>query len=261
MSISSPISIIFTSFKSDKKENTSMLNDKEKEVSVPEEKCCGGSMIDIFREIIELSNIKNYFVYSVPDGFYGGVVSCPNNSRADPTKCQWNGLFNELIQNRADLAVTALTFNSDRAAVADLTEYIDLSPPGIVRSRKTRKQPLITSDYVNVVNPDLAVTLAMTFVGLYIAVLIIEHSSNQSKKRSFYTVHEILTYLSGLTFQRDLGGRNPYFWSARIPCLMYAFGTTIIMTTYTANLTAKGVVMVESDFKELKDDRVRQSIP
>ena len=212
-------------------------------------------MIQIFMEIIEMAGIKNYYVYIVPDGYYGGVVSCPNN-QSDPTECQWNGLFNELIQDRADLAVTSLTFNSARAAVADFPEYIDLSQLGIVRSRKTRQQSLFTAEYIKTVDPKTAWTLAITFLVLYIAVLIIENSSNLSQKRTFYTIHEILTYLGGLTFQRDLGGRNPYFWPSRIPCLMYAFGTTIVMTTYTANLTAKGVVVVESDFKGLKDERV-----
>ena len=212
-------------------------------------------MIQLFLEIIEMSGIKNFHLYVVPDGFYGGMVSCPSN-RSNPTECQWNGLFNELIQDRADVALTALTFNSDRAAVADLPEYIDLSQLGIVRSRKTRQKSLFTAEYIKTVDPTTAWTLAVTFLVLYIAVLIIENSSNLSQKRTFYTIHEILTYLGGLTFQRDLGGRNPYFWSSRIPCLMYAFGTTIVMTAYTANLTAKGVVVVESDFKGLKDERV-----
>ena len=224
-------------------------------------------MIEIFMAVINLSNIKNYMVYGVPDGFYGGIVSCPENDHnqninntmtltPDPTTCQWDGLINELIQDRADIAVSAITYNSDRAAVADFPEYIDMSAVAIVRNRKTRTRPLLTADYIGQVNPDLALFLCMTFITLYIAVLLIEHGSNLSQKRSFYTVHEILSYLGGLTFQRDLGGRNPYFWSARIPCLMYAIATTIFMTTYTANLTAKGVVVTESDFKGLNDPRV-----
>ncbi|XP_066927024.1 glutamate receptor ionotropic, NMDA 1-like [Clytia hemisphaerica] len=221
-----------------------------------ERKCCTGSMIEIFLEVIKFAHIQKYMVYGVPDGRYGGIVSCPNNNFTDATKCQWDGLFNELLQGRADIAATSLTWTSARQAVADIPEYIDLSPLSIVMNREIRNKPIITWSYVKMVDSSLALTLLLTYFVLYIAVLIIEHASNIGNRRSFYTLHEILTYLGGLTFQRDLGGRNPFFWPSRVPSLMYAFATTIIMTTYTADLTAKGVVVEESNFKGMKDSRI-----
>ena len=216
-------------------------------------------MIEILMEILKLAGIKRFRIYGVPDDKYGAIVSCPGGDRTDLKKCQWSGLFNELLHNRADIAVTALTWNSDRATVADLPEFLNLSPMGIVRHQETRRTPLFNWAFLRAWDPYLALALLVTFLVLYISLLIIDNSSNVTKKRTFYTVHEILTYLSGLTFQRDLGGRNPYFWSARIPSIMYAFAMTIIMTNYTADLTAKGVVVKESDFNGLKDERVRKT--
>jgi len=222
--------------------------------------CCIGSMLEILKEFLNLARIKKFRIYGVPDDKYGAIVSCPGGDRKNISRCQWNGLFNELIHKRADMAVTALTWNSDRLAVSDTSEFLNLSPMGIVRHRESRKTTLFNWSFIQAWDPNLALALTMTFIALYISLLIIDNTSNLRRKRTFYTVHEILTYISGLTFQRDLGGRNPYFWSARIPSIMYAFATTIIMTSYTADLTAKGVVIVESDFNGLKDDRVGREL-
>ena len=218
--------------------------------------CCSGAVIEIFTEITKAAGIKNVFLYGVPDDRYGGIVSCPKNNYSDPTKCKWDGLFNELIQKRADVAVTGLTWNHARLTVSDFSEYIGMTPLGIVMHKTERNPPLIAWSFARNMDIRLAVAILVTFVLVYITLVTIENATNLYKIRSFYTVHETLTYLAGLLFQRDLGGRNPYFWSARVPSLLFAFATTIIMTTYTADLTAQGVVKKESSFNGIKDERV-----
>ena len=75
----------------------------------------------------------------------------------------------------------------------------------------------------------------------------------------YYPFREGLSYIGGIVFQRDLAGKAPLNWSARTLSIIYAVGMTIIMTSYTANLTARNISgNQDSGFKSLqKDERVR----
>ena len=69
------------------------------------------------------------------------------------------------------------------------------------------------------------------------------------------------TYMVGITFQRDLGGRNPTGVGARLAALLVAFGMVVGMTAYTAIMTATTVIKEERDpFRGMQDERVRLQV-
>ena len=73
----------------------------------------------------------------------------------------------------------------------------------------------------------------------------------------YYPTFESMTYIGGVTLQRDLGGQNPARLGARISAVIFAFGMVIVVTTYTAVLAAQSVQNQEKNpFLGSKDSRV-----
>ena len=66
-----------------------------------------------------------------------------------------------------------------------------------------------------------------------------------------------MTYTFGLTFQRDMGGTNPRMWSGRLVALGYASTMCIVVSLYTAGVTARSITQVVDDgFKGYEDEKV-----
>ena len=58
-----------------------------------------------------------------------------------------------------------------------------------------------------------------------------------------------------------MGATNPRMWSGRLVALGYAAAMTIIMSIYTARITADGIEgIVKDDFKGFDDERVSINI-
>ena len=66
-----------------------------------------------------------------------------------------------------------------------------------------------------------------------------------------------MSYISGVTLQRDLGGVNPKRPGTRLLAVAFAFVMVFIVTTYTAVLAAQSVQDQEQNpFEGSKDQRV-----
>ena len=78
-------------------------------------------------------------------------------------------------------------------------------------------------------------------------------------KHDYYPSRETFSYVAGIAFQRDLGGKPPWKWSARLIAIVYATAMTVLMTSYTANLTANNIKeSKDNKFKGFNDERVRR---
>ncbi|XP_074655180.1 glutamate receptor ionotropic, kainate 2-like [Tubulanus polymorphus] len=76
-----------------------------------------GFMKDILDELAnEISDLK-YNIYLVPDGKYGTKSMVGG-------KEQWNGMIEEILAKKADIAAAAMTISPDRLKVVDFTESI-----------------------------------------------------------------------------------------------------------------------------------------
>ena len=51
----------------------------------------------------------------------------------------------------------------------------------------------------------------------------------KSKLAERFSVREVMTYIFGLTFQRDIGAINPRMWSGYLVTLGYASAMTVIL--------------------------------
>ena len=80
----------------------------------------------------------------------------------------------------------------------------------------------------------------ITSVIIYLAERLIPLPSDKS------TAGNILTYAVGLLFQRDIGGLNPRNFGSRVVSTALAIALMIVMTTYTAVLTARNIVNIKT---------------
>ena len=191
-------------------------------------------------------------VYIVEDGFYGSKVNGT-----------WNGMIGDLNRGKADLAAAQLTVTKARSNVVEFVQpYTEVKQGIMMLNNKETKE--LAFHFFSFMETDLSWTfLGFAIIGLCV-VYIIEYISMRyqgrleeeaSNTRPLWM--ETFTYISGITFQRDLGGRNPKGTGARLTSVVVAFGMVVTMTAYTAVLTATTVKQEETDpFNGINDERV-----
>eukprot|EP00794_Sanderia_malayensis_P008227 gene8227-9107_t len=223
------------------------------------ETCCIGYLMDVLKKL----QTDLWFqpdLYIVQDGFYGAYS---NGS--------WNGMVGDLIRNKADVSIAALTNTKGRSEVVDFSEpYLEVSLAVLMLSNHKETLPFINFAFLNQISEELLwALLGVCIVGIILVFLLENLSRNLSRRPTaaketnakkglrHYSLRECFTYFSGLTFQRDLGGRNPKQLATRITAITFAFGMVVVMTTYTAILTASKVTSAESDpFLGFSDHRM-----
>ena len=208
--------------------------------------CCSGLLIDFLYLIIKDMNI-NYEIYTVEDGTFGGFV---NGS--------WTGIINDVYIGRADIGLQAITILSQRGRFVDFTEPVLASNLGIIRRVKEKSSlKVVNFVFLTHLGLTLCVAIAATFFAILIVIYTFENVIRVIIEEKLHATRDVFTYVSGLLFQRDLGGKHPKWWSARFPSIAFALAMTIIMSTYTAKLTATGIVYDDNDdFKGLRDNKV-----
>ena len=218
-------------------------------------KCCGGFLVELGLVVFDRLGYS-WSLYITPDGLFGSFANC--TSTDDYTTCTWTGMVNELIQNRADLALGMLTDTSQRMQVVDFTENILTTTIGIAIRIKQEELSFINWKFLQSLDWTLLSALPFKLFLVCCCLFIAERIVN--KKRFFpikYNKREAFSYGAGLTFQRDLAGKTPNFWAARIVAISYAVALTIIMSTYMANLTATNISLnLSNGFEGMKDEKV-----
>lgn len=229
----------------------------DKEGKSWEKRCCGGFLIELSLTIFEKLGYT-WLLKITPDGFFGSFENC--TSPNDYTTCDWTGMINELVQDRADLALGLLTDTSQRMQVVDFTENVLTTTIGIAIRLEQEELSFINWKFLQSLDWTLLSALPFKLIliccCLFIAERIVNKKQFHPKK---YNKREAFSYGAGLTFQRDLAGKTPNFWAARIVAISYAVSLTIIMSTYMANLTATNVSLdLSNGFKGMADEKVYQ---
>ncbi|MEO0688154.1 MAG: hypothetical protein AAFY76_24625, partial [Cyanobacteria bacterium J06649_11] len=218
-------------------------------------KCCGGFLVELSLMIFQRLGYT-WSLKITPDGFFGSFENC--TSPDDYRTCDWTGMINELVQDRADLALGLLTDTSQRMQVVDFTENVLTTTNGIAIRMEQEELSFINWKFLQSLDWTLLSTLPFKLILICCCLFIAERIVN---KRQFlplkYNKREAFSYGAGLTFQRDLAGKTPNFWAARLVAISYAVSLTIIMSTYMANLTATNVSLdLSNDFKGMSDEKV-----
>ena len=193
-----------------------------------EPSCCVGLVVDILLQVKEDLGI-NIYMYEVADRQWG--------SESNGT---WKGLIGEVLLRKADVAVQWLIVNTGRLRAVDFTEPFHEETVVLVAKYRNSPLPKLNLETFAAISVQswiliLCLTL-MTFVIIYWMERVISLKSN------FETGVQILAYVIGLLFQRDVGGLVPRNLGSRVVSVSLALALMIVMTAYTAVLTTQNIV-------------------
>ncbi|XP_017566057.1 glutamate receptor ionotropic, delta-1 isoform X1 [Pygocentrus nattereri] len=192
-----------------------------------------GFSIDVLDALAKILGFK-YDIYQVADSKYGSQL--PNGS--------WNGMIGELINKRADLAVSAITITPERENVVDFSKrYLDYSV-GILM-RKPEEKINIFSLFAPF---DLAVwaciAAAIPVVGVLIFLLTRMQSLRSQNPPGPHqppsmssSLHSAIWIVYGAFMQQ---GGDSVVGSVALRIVMGSWWlfTLIVCSSYTANLAA-----------------------
>ena len=190
--------------------------------------CCVGYCIDMLLQM-EIDLDVNTEVYLVEDSMFGAVVNGT-----------WVGLIGDIVRRKAEIAIGSITINEKRSIVVDFTDPFMAGGLSIATVNKKHLIPFFNNAAFSPLSSMLwftvfAIILVCSFM-LYISERLICLGINWK-----YSLTDSITYLSGLLFQRDIGGLNPRCLGSRTISIVFAIFTMIIMSTYSAVLTANAV--------------------
>ncbi|XP_057301012.1 glutamate receptor ionotropic, NMDA 2B-like [Hydractinia symbiolongicarpus] len=216
----------------------------QNESRLPVPRCCIGLCIDLLVFMESELEISTH-LYIVEDGAYGTEVNGT-----------YNGLVGDLITGKAELILAPLTMYATRAKRIMFSEPFRSNGVAIA----TVAQKIEYSFFSLKVFSPLTIQLwTATFLVAFLASIILscmEYCIHQ-KEQPFYPWSESILYQIGLVFQRDMGAQNPTQISTRIIAISVAIFMMILMSSYTAILTANKVINPHFfPIKGLKDEKI-----
>ncbi|KAF0308662.1 Ionotropic receptor 25a [Amphibalanus amphitrite] len=178
-----------------------------------------------------------YDIYEVKDGTYG-VMNEDN---------EWNGMIRELVDKKADIALSALSVMAERENVVDFTiPYYDLV--GITILMKKPKVVPALFKFLTVLETDVwgcilgAYFVTSILLSLFDRFSPYSYQNNREKyqeddeKREFSIKESLWFCMTSLTPQG--GGEAPKNMSGRLVAATWWLFGFIIIASYTANLAA-----------------------
>ena len=229
--------------------------DNNSEQNTPMKCCCTGFLIDLL-QWLEKDLSLSVELYLGRDGKYGAY-------NADSK--EWDGMIGDLLSNRADMALSALTTTRMRE------KYIDFSYPFF--HGETKLLISVTPVRVNVEIGFLApfdkalwIVFLATVSGVLATVWLMERISPNRQRIIFaekdtkFSLSTCMSYIWSNVVKLELEGKKPQSISARLTTAVFSFSTLIIITTYTAKLAASLVQLDgESPVTGIKDPKVTKT--
>ena len=221
---------------------------------IHERYCCSGFMFDVL-SLLEKDLKFQPDIYFVEDERYGAY------NRKTKT---WNGMINDIIQDKADMTLSMLTINEVRSRVVDYSHALLHSETKIMISIApadttfwdfafldpfSRNLWIVCVGSINIVLGALWALDRFSPYGHY------QHNYGLAKMR--FNIPACMSHVWSMVFKLQLDNATPRATSARFTSLIFAFFTLVITTTYTANLAAYLVKARESyPVSDIRDKQV-----
>ncbi|KAK1794369.1 hypothetical protein P4O66_011248 [Electrophorus voltai] len=192
-----------------------------------------GFSIDVLDALAKILGFK-YDIYQVADSKYGSQL--PNGS--------WNGMIGDLINKRADVAMSAITITPERENVVDFSKrYMDYSV-GILMRKPEEKINIFSLFAPFDLTVWACIAAAIPVVGVLIFLLTRMQSLRSQNPPGPHqsqpvtsTLHSAIWIVYGAFMQQ--GGDSPVGSVAlRIVMGSWWLFTLIVCSSYTANLAA-----------------------
>ncbi|XP_033237155.1 glutamate receptor ionotropic, kainate 2 isoform X4 [Drosophila pseudoobscura] len=197
-----------------------------------------GFCIDLLKAIAQQVGFQ-YKIELVPDNMYGVYI---------PETNSWNGIVQELMERRADLAVASMTINYARESVIDFTKPFMNLGIGILFKVPT-SQPTRLFSFMNPLAIEIWLYVLAAYILVSFALFVMARFSPYEWKNPHpcyketdivenqFSISNSFWFITG-TFLRQGSGLNPKATSTRIVGGCWFFFCLIIISSYTANLAA-----------------------
>ncbi|KAL9978811.1 hypothetical protein ACROYT_G016377 [Oculina patagonica] len=199
--------------------------------------CCFGASID-FLKFLQRDLGFDTEIYLTPDGQYG---------KSDSVNGTWNGIVNELISGKADLALD-LAESMDREKVIQTVYPCIASAMNILveKQRNYGEQVSVWYSWLKPFENDLWIAILVTCNLVLVVVWWLDRKSPKGyyhilkdSDEDAFTLLDAMSYIWGVAFSKDIGAeKTPRSNSARIVSAFYALLALIMVNTYCANLMA-----------------------
>uniref|UniRef100_A0A3Q2DNW4 Glutamate receptor n=1 Tax=Cyprinodon variegatus TaxID=28743 RepID=A0A3Q2DNW4_CYPVA len=197
-----------------------------------------GYCIDLLRELSGILGFR-YEVRLVEDGKYGAL---------DEGTGQWNGMVRELMDHKADLAVSPLAITYAREKVIDFSKPFMTLGISILYRKPNGTNPGVFS-FLNPLSPDIWMYILLACLGVSCVLFVIArfspyewynpHPCNPDSDvvENNFTLLNSFWFGVGALMQQG-SELMPKALSTRIVGGIWWFFTLIIISSYTANLAA-----------------------
>ncbi|KAK7053103.1 hypothetical protein SK128_020197 [Halocaridina rubra] len=213
-----------------------------------------GFCIDLLSELAEKLKF-NYILTPVEGNGYGSI---------DKTTGEWNGMIREIMDGRADLAMTDLTISYERQQAVDFTmPFMNL---GIsIMYKKPQKVPPALFSFLSPLSIEVWIYMMAAFVGVSLLMYVLARVSpyewqnphpcnpDPDTLENQFTILNCLWFALGSLMQQGCDFL-PQAVSTRMVAGMWWFFTLIMISSYTANLAAfLTVERLESPIESVED--------
>ncbi|XP_046399579.1 glutamate receptor ionotropic, kainate 2-like [Ischnura elegans] len=219
-----------------------------------------GFGIDLIHEVSLLLGF-NYTFKIQHDGVYGSL-----NRKTG----QWNGMIRELMDYRADLAITDLTITYDREGAADFTMPFMNLGISILYKKPTKEPPSLFS-FLSPFSREVWMYMLAAYLGVSILLFFMARISPAEWNNPYPCIEEPDTLENQFSLKNSLwftigslmqqGSEiAPIGVSTRMVAGIWWFFTLIMVSSYTANLAA--FLTVESMSSPIKsaEDLAKQNV-
>ncbi|CAH8653816.1 unnamed protein product [Schistosoma curassoni] len=205
--------------------------------------CCSGLTMDLLMELMKDLNF-DVEMYEVKDGFWGAW-----------TPDGWNGIIRDLMDNRADMAVTSLKITPNRS------QQIEFSVPfletGIAVAVALREGAIAPTAFLKPYDYQcwcviLVFSVHATGAALYIYEWFSPngmnrgHTTDQNHRFSFF---RSLWLIWSMLFGAAVNADNPRGMASRFMANIWALFALVFLASYTANLAA--FMIAKEDYFDL----------
>ena len=223
----------------------------------PQRHCCTGFMIEVLLWLERDLDVQ-FELYMVEDRKYGAY---------DHKTKKWNGMIQDLIEEKAEIALAPLNINSARAKVVGFssTPFVYDEVRIIISSQSLESSPL---SFGFLAPFDLLLWI-MFLVGANVVLVFVwllerlspyghYHKDNGTQENAF-NLSVCMSYIWSSVAKLQLDDVMPRSSSARFTAAVFSFVTLVLTTSYTANLTASILSLdVHHPITGIRDPKVTQ---
>lgn len=200
--------------------------------------CCYGFCMDLLKRLAKKVNFT-FDVHLSEDGSYGSL------RRVNGTDMKrWNGMVGEVIDDKSDLIVAALTINNERA------EWIEFSKPfkyqGLTILVKKDQSSNRLDSFLRPFQINLWLLVLLSVHIVAVILYLLDRFSpfgrfklaRKEKEETALNLSSAMWFSWGVLLNSGIGEGTPRSFSARVLGMVWAGFAMIIVASYTANLAA-----------------------